>query len=65
MKNKCEELNMAHAWRKTTEMYEFHSSDKETCANCGLSRTYWYTRKEGYSYSDGRPDEEIHNIRPV
>lgn len=63
--NKCEELKIEHAWRKTPIMYGFSQLDKETCANCELSRTHWYKTEEGYSYSDGRPDELIHNMRPV
>lgn len=62
--NKCEKLGIAHAWRKTPEMWGMSILDKETCANCDLSRTHWYKSEEGYSYSDGRPDEPIINMRP-
>jgi len=65
MKNKCEDLGIAHAWRSSQEVYGFSVLQKETCANCDLSRTHCYEVKEWYSYSDGRPNEEIHNdIRP-
>ena len=63
--NKCEKLEIQHAWQKTPKLSGFVTLDKETCANCGLSRTHWYEGKEGYSYSDGRPDEPIINIKPL
>lgn len=65
MENKCEKLGIAHAWRSSNEMYGFSIVQKEKCANCELVRQKNYSSREWYSYSDGRPDEEIITVRPV
>jgi hypothetical protein len=63
--NKCEQLGIQHAWRGGNEMYGFNIVSTQECANCGLKRTFQSETKEWWSYSDGRPDEPIINIRPV
>jgi len=65
MKNKCEEAGMAHAWRNSNEMWGFSVALKDTCANCQLTRSKHSKTEEWYSYSDGRPNEPILNIRPL
>lgn len=63
--NKCEQLGIVHAWRNEDRMNGFSLTKREVCANCDLSREQHFSSKEWYSYSDGRPDEPIINIRPV
>jgi hypothetical protein len=66
--NKCEELKLAHAWRGTDltgAMVGFSVSYSEVCANCDLKRTKCSKIEEWWSFSDGRADEDIINIRPV
>ncbi len=63
--NKCEEAGLVHAWRNTESVIGFGLETGAECANCGLKRMKHYQSKEWWSYSDGRPDEPIVNIRPV
>lgn len=63
--NKCEEMGIEHAWRTNDSIWGFEMITGNECANCGLKRTKHYESKEWWSYSDGRPDEPIINIRPV
>ncbi len=63
--NKCEEMNIQHAWRNANEMWGFSVQATQTCANCGLKRTKHSQTEEWWSYSDDSPNEKIINIRPV
>lgn len=63
--NKCDEAKLAHAWRDGNSMWGMTMQSNQTCANCGLTRTKHYDSREWWSYSDGRANEEIFNIRPL
>ena len=63
--NDCDFIGFQHAWRSGGETYGFDLNVIEVCLNCGLRRTRNSKIEEWWSYSDGRPDEPIVNIRPV
>lgn len=65
MENKCEKLNIQHAWRSKERIYGFETIFGEECANCGLSRERHSSIEEWWKYSDGRVDEEIIEIHPL
>ncbi len=65
MPNKCEDAGLKHAWEKQDYMWGFEMQQKQTCGNCGLSRERHSRTEEWLSYSDGRPNEPIINIRAV
>lgn len=65
MENKCEKLGIQHAWRESSDMYGFSLVFSETCANCNLKKTRCTQTESWWSYSDGRPNESIIDIRPV
>lgn len=65
MENKCEEANLAHAWRSEDQIVGFSVVPTQKCANCDLKRSRHSQTKEWWSYSDGRKDEEIITMRPV
>lgn len=61
----CEKLKIKHAWVGGEEMYGFEIVHTQRCANCGLERKVHHEIKKWWSYSDGRPNEEIIEIKPV
>ena len=56
--NKCEVAGIEHAWIYVEAMGRFNIEYYEMCKHyCGLKRTKSTTCQQGWSYSDGRPDE--------